>query len=388
MNRSSIITSLILFACVAVASAQDSTGISYQALVQSEVGSTSNTTIGVRLSILQDSATGPAVYTERQTPMSNQYGMITLEIGTGTAESGTFGGIDWSTGRYFIKSEIDPAGGTNYSITGTYEQLSVPYAFYAREAASAPKAGKAASVNIRGSESGDTLFIGNSGAFVIIPGIIFPPKLRDGYVPCDSDNPMVISTVTSDSTGKVWMDRNLGASRVATASDDSLAYGDLYQWGRFADGHQCQESETTSQLATSSAVNSGDAWYGKFILSNSSPQDWLSVQDSSLWQGVDGANNPCPEGFRLPTAAEWDAERQTWDFNRIDGALASPLKLSAPGNRSNNTGLVGSAGERARYWSSSVSGSNATHLYISVTYAGLENGYYRSYGFSVRCIKD
>ena len=124
MNRYIIISSVVAMLSIG-ARCQDSTGISFQSLVKSTTVNTANTTIGVRLSVLQNSATGPVVYAERQTPMSDQFGMITLEIGAGTAESGVFGEIDWGSGRHFIKSEIDPSGGANYSISGTFEQLSV-----------------------------------------------------------------------------------------------------------------------------------------------------------------------------------------------------------------------------------------------------------------------
>ena len=388
MNRRSIITSLILFLCVAgLVSAQDSTGISFQALVQSDVGSTSNTTIGVRLSILRDSSTGPSVYTERQTPMSNQYGMITLEIGTGTAESGTFGDIDWSTGRYFIKSEIDPAGGTNYSITGTYEQLSVPYAFFAREAGSAPRAGKAESVSVRVSDTGDTLFVGSGGQFVVIPGISPPPSLPDGYVACDPANPMVINTVTS-STGKIWLDRNLGARQVATASTDTLGYGDLYQWGRFADGHQCRNSDVVALLATTADVNSGDAWYGKFVTTSASPHDWLSSQDGNLWQGLDGTNNPCPAGFRLPTETEWEAEVNSWDAQKLADAMASPLILPATGYRDYYDGGTFNVGSCGNYWSSTIDGTLSKYVDICATSAYTDGITNRAVANAVRCIKD
>jgi hypothetical protein len=78
--------------------------------------------------VLQGTALGNAVYTETQTPTTNANGLVSLQIGTGVNPTGTFAGIDWSAGPYFIKTETDPLGGTNYTITGTQEILSVPYA--------------------------------------------------------------------------------------------------------------------------------------------------------------------------------------------------------------------------------------------------------------------
>jgi hypothetical protein len=105
--------------------------ISYQAVIR-DAGSALITShaVGMRISILQGSATGTPVYVETQTPNTNVNGSVTIEIGGGTIVTGTFAGIDWSTGTYFIKIETDPTGGTSYTITGTSQFLSVPYASY------------------------------------------------------------------------------------------------------------------------------------------------------------------------------------------------------------------------------------------------------------------
>jgi hypothetical protein len=91
-----------------------------------------NTLVGMRIGIRQGSPTGTAVYVETHTPTTNSSGLVSLEIGTGTIVSGTFAGIDWENGPYFLETETDPDGGTSYSITGTSQLLSVPYALYAK----------------------------------------------------------------------------------------------------------------------------------------------------------------------------------------------------------------------------------------------------------------
>ena len=111
--------------------------MSYQAVVRNGSGQIlSNQAIAIRLSILQGSAAGPSVYSERLTGNTNANGLVTLEIGTGTVLSGTFSTIDWSSGNYYLKTETDPSGGTTYTITGTSQLLSVPYAMYAKSAGS------------------------------------------------------------------------------------------------------------------------------------------------------------------------------------------------------------------------------------------------------------
>lgn len=102
------------------------------------------------------------------------------------------------------------------------------------------------------------------------------------------DKTTQVVKVQNPITGRIWMDRNLGASRAATSSTDAQAYGDLYQWGRAADGHEKRNSPTTSSLSGSDQPS-----HGSFILSSNSLSDWRSPQNDNLWQGVNGVNNPC-----------------------------------------------------------------------------------------------
>ena len=108
--------------------------MSYQAVIRNSSDQlVINQSVGMQISILQGSSTGTPVYVETQTPTTNDNGLVSIEIGGGTTTD-NFEDIDWSTGTYFIKTETDPKGGTSYSITGTSQLLSVPYAFYATRA--------------------------------------------------------------------------------------------------------------------------------------------------------------------------------------------------------------------------------------------------------------
>jgi len=189
-------------------------------------------------------------------------------------------------------------------------------------------------------------------------------------------------TVTNPTTGKIWMDSNLGASQVATSSTDIASYGDLYQWGRATDGHQIRTSGTTSTLSSTNAPG-----HSNFITYSNSPYDWRSPQNTNLWQGVNGVNNPCPTGFRIPTGIEWEEEIASWSSQTAAGAYASPLKLPAAGSRYGGNGSLSGAGIYGYYWSSTVVGTNSDALGFGSTFADVSN-YYRAYGFSVRCIKD
>lgn len=189
-------------------------------------------------------------------------------------------------------------------------------------------------------------------------------------------------TVVNPITGKVWLDRNLGASQVATSPTDAASYRDLYQWGRNADSHQERTSGTTS-TQSNGYFTSG----GLFITTSTMPNNWLSTNETHMWSGSAAENNPCPSGFRVPTAAEWEQERLTWSSNDAAGAFASPLKLPLAGGRDYGAGTIEFVGSLGFYWSSTVNGTDSYYLQLESSTASMPDGE-RALGFCVRCIKD
>jgi uncharacterized protein (TIGR02145 family) len=132
-----LITFLFAIALTASIWAQAPQKMSYQAVIRNSSNAlVTNAQVGIRISIIQGSATGTEVYKEIYNPIpsTNANGLVSIEIGAGIALTGTYANIDWSGGPYFIKTETDPSGGTNYTITGTSQLLSVPYALYAKTA--------------------------------------------------------------------------------------------------------------------------------------------------------------------------------------------------------------------------------------------------------------
>ena len=105
--------------------------MSYQAVIRNSSNAlVTSSAVGMKVSILQGSAAGSPVFVETHTPTTNANGLASFEIGGGAAVTGTMAGIDWSAGPYFIKTETDPTGGTSYTITGTSQLMSVPYALF------------------------------------------------------------------------------------------------------------------------------------------------------------------------------------------------------------------------------------------------------------------
>ena len=130
-----VFTIMVAVLLTAIVSAQSPEKMSYQAVIRNSSNQlVTNQTVGMQISILQGSPSGTAVYVEIQEPVSNANGLVSLEIGSGTVVSGNFSSIDWANGTYFIKTETDLNGGTNYTITGTSQLLSVPYALHAKTA--------------------------------------------------------------------------------------------------------------------------------------------------------------------------------------------------------------------------------------------------------------
>ncbi len=119
--------------------AQAPNAFSYQAVVRNASNNlVINAPVGVKFSILQGSATGTAVYSETQNTTTNTNGLLTTTIGSGTVVSGNFANINWAVGPYFLKTEMDPAGGTSYSVNSTTQFNSVPYAQFANVAKNSP----------------------------------------------------------------------------------------------------------------------------------------------------------------------------------------------------------------------------------------------------------
>ncbi len=115
--------------------------MSYQAVIRNSNDSLLvSTPVGMRISLVQSSPTGTVVFSETQTATTNANGLVSLQIGMGTVVSGTFAGIDWAAGPYYVKTETDLSGGTNYTITSSNELLSVPYALFSANGTPGPSA--------------------------------------------------------------------------------------------------------------------------------------------------------------------------------------------------------------------------------------------------------
>jgi hypothetical protein len=159
-----IYTMIAVLSFTASVFAQAPQKMSYQAVIRNSSDAlVTSTPVGMRISIIQGSIFGASVYVETQTTSTNANGLVSLAIGTGTPVTGTFAGIDWAAGPYFIKTETDPTGGTAYTISGTNELMSVPYALYAANGGTPGPAGPTGATGLTG-PAGATGLTGPAGA--------------------------------------------------------------------------------------------------------------------------------------------------------------------------------------------------------------------------------
>ena len=164
-----IITLIAVVLITTITFAQAPAKMSYQAVIRDANNAlVISQTVGMQISILQDSPTGTPVYVETQGEATNANGLLSIDIGGGTVVTGDFATIDWANGTYYIKTEADPTGGTTYTISGTSQLLSVPYAQYAEKAGSADDWAAVGGGNP--TLAGDIYHSGNVGIGTTTPG--------------------------------------------------------------------------------------------------------------------------------------------------------------------------------------------------------------------------
>lgn len=252
---------------------------------------------------------------------------------------------------------------------------------------------------------GVIIFIGNNSGFQFSTSKIPKIKTSSGVYSCGdplatvtftyNGKSVTYGTVYNSKTEECWLDRNLGASRVATTFDDTEAYGDLFQWGRQADGHQLRTSEAYStDTNLKNQVSQTDVnRYGKFLMTFVYPYDWANSLWITRWTNEKGNKtnaDPCPDGWRVPTKDELEAEIESWQLKNATGSFSNGLKLPASGYRYfSNDKSIWHEGLIGNYWSSSadIDNEKAWFLDIGDSYA-IVYGASRAFGFSVRCIKD
>jgi uncharacterized protein (TIGR02145 family) len=320
--------------------AQSPDKMSYQCIVRNSSGVlVTNQGVGIRISILQGTPTGTAVFQETYNPdpQTNANGLVSIEIGGGLTISGAFSNINWANGPYFLKTETDPSGGTNYTIIGVSQLLSVPYAMYANTA------GNVFSGNYTDLTNKPILFSGSYTDLINKPilfdgkwmSIIDKPTTIAGYGISDavitSGNQIIagnktFSGITSvispvnanDATTKAYVDAILDkVLQIQAELGVKDSEGNIYKavkigsqvWmaenlkvTRYNDGTSIPL--VTDNTSWSALLSPGYCWYNNYAATYENVYgalyNWFTVDASS-----NGGKNVCPAGWHVPNDVEW-----------------------------------------------------------------------------------
>jgi len=408
---------LVVFVIAGIfqAMAQAPDGFNYQAVARDASGEVlTNQQVGVKISIIQGSAEGDAVYTEAFTPVTNEFGLINIMIGSGSVLYGNFEMIQWADGPYFVEVHMDAAGGSDYTAMGTSKLLSVPYALHARTSADAfsgdyhdldnlPDLNDM--VSLDDPEAGDMLYYANGGWQAIplgeenqvlrlvegIPQWVDFEHGEDANVVVDIDG-NAYPIIEIDGTN--WMGENLRVTRYRNGEDiPHVTSGN--DWSGL----------DTGAYAIYDNDNDNAPVFG--ILYN--------------WYAVDDDRGLCPDGWRVPTDEEFEDLLYYVDPNGVindniaggrlkdtgttddgEGGLWFPPNTGAtddhdfsalPAGGRFSGGGFGGLNALAYFWSASPTPTD--HLqrawiwYMSYTSnIFYRNNYSRKEGYSVRCIQD
>ncbi len=374
MKRIYTLIAVVLLSTSMLAQAPQS--FSYQAVVRGAKNELLvNKPVGMRLSLLQGSEKGKAVYVETHKPTSNENGLVSIAIGGGTkdASAADFTSIDWSKSPYFVQTETDVTGGSNYSLTSVSQLLSVPYALTSSNGIS------------RVSVTGDSLILAN-GKSIIIPGLSAAnprSKPTSGYglnitdVEGNSYKTVYIGT-------QQWMAENL---KVTKYNDGSVIPNvtDNVQWSKL----------TTGAWSNYNNSDSLGKIYGKLY-------NWYAVSKIK-----NGNKNVCPTGWHIPTDAEWTVltdylggeifagvkmkEIGTICWNSPNkNATNSSLFSGLPGGNRYSEGKCDSIGKASIWWVSSEVTTNGVWGRALYDFNEDVNSicYSERDGLSLRCLRD
>ena len=226
-------------------------------------------------------------------------------------------------------------------------------------------------------------------SFIIMVNVILILQLKSDVI---THYGLKYEIVTSPITGEKWLDRNLGAKQACTSSNDTLCYGDYYQWGRLSDGHEKSNSTITS-IQVSTILDVGEQFISGYT-------DWTTTdvngtQRAIQWNKVDGTGI-CPVGFRVPTQTELANETTEYEGNENISigavkvtnnitAFQNFLKFPSFGMRDRFDGSNSRKERSGGVWTNSIIRKNSLCIIFTNDYATWYN-YVRASGFSVRCI--
>lgn len=319
---------LTLLLCSSTVFAQSPELMSYQAIIRNAADQlVINQNVGIRISILQGSDTGVAVYTETHSESTNDNGLVTLNIGAGNT-SDDFSSIDWGNGSYFIKSETDPTGGTNYSIEGTSQLLSVPYALYAKSAGGSGGPGGPVEANSQ---------TGNVGAYSVNSAYAWDAETNNWYPRSMSGAGQAIvesrgnigaasanSAYAWNDENNTWYSRSMSGSYVDLKAGNgniaALSLNSAYAWNKETNTWYARSlSGSGIAIIVTSNGNVG-------VLSQNSAYAWNQEDNTWYARSLSGSGVSIVESngniavISQNSVYTWNQETNTWYSQSISGA--------------------------------------------------------------------
>lgn len=422
--------------------AQAPLGFTYQAVARDASGEVvSNQDVAFRISLLSGSTDGASVYSEKHYALTNQFGLVTLTIGQGVDPSGSFAAINWGNGPYFLKVEFDPAGGSNFSLMGVNQLLSVPYALYAENVGSGgatlPEVVTLEPTEITAREANPGGIVVNDGGEVV---------LLKGICWSTSPNPTTSDTISGSGVGTgefktalsklddatTFYVRAFATNRLGTAYGNEITFttlplngtvtdidGNVYATIRIGTQHWMAENLQVSRYRN-----------GDFIAGNLTNAQWSTASSGAYawpnnnpaydtiygklynWFAVADTNGLCPQGWAVPKDEDWfalitylggslvtggklkstrtapDDPHPRWDGPNTEASNESGFS-GFPGGDRFTGGLYYNFGKIGTFWSSTQSNAvNAWSRGLSYASAGItRNSNDKRYGFSVRCLE-
>lgn len=418
--------------------------MSYQAVVRNSADLlVTSGSVGMQISILQGSESGTPVYVETQIATTNINGLVTIEIGGGTPVTGTFADVDWSTGVFFLKTETDPTGGSSYSITGTSQLLSVPYALHAKsaelitgeidynevdpifnvsQAANITTADISNLSNLSGTNTGDqdlrlyaTKDMGNENITNLANPVADLDAVNKSYVDLLESKVNSMEDMLIDAGLYNLTDVDGNAYNVIKIGDQIWMAENL-RTTKYRNGESI-ETTTPATLDISGEVSPKYQW-----AYNGDESNVTTLGRLYTWYAMSDSRNVCPSGWHVPTDSEWTIlteyltnngsgyQGSGSDIGKSMAAISGWRTDPTAGNVGNDQGSNNSSGFTALpggsrwpngnfvyigddgyWWCSSVypvSAGRYMNFYSNSVSRSIGSGPIGGAGSSVRCLKD